>query len=48
MASVPNCAKLHSTPQMVEDVVLGDNSTLQNVVVYLKGETSASTRFRWL
>ena len=38
MASVPNCAKLHPTPQMVEDVVPGDNGTLQNVVVYLKGD----------
>jgi plastocyanin len=40
MASVPNCAKLHSTPQTVEDVVLGDNNTLENVVVYLKGDFS--------
>jgi plastocyanin len=41
MASVPSCAKLHATPQMVEDVVLGDNGTLQDVVVYLKGDFSA-------
>src|ERR1700686_2875242 len=40
MASVPSCAKLHSSPQMVQDVILGNNSTLQNVVVYLKGNFS--------
>jgi len=38
MAAVPNCARLHSTPAMTEDVVPGDNGTLQNVVVYLKGD----------
>src|ERR1700680_3968660 len=40
MASVPSCAKLHSSPQMAQDVVLGNNGTLQNVVVYLKGDFS--------
>jgi plastocyanin len=40
MASVPSCARLHSSPQMAQDVVLGNNGTLQNVVVYLKGEFS--------
>lgn len=40
MAAVPNCAQLHSSPAMTEDVVLGDNGTLQNVVVYLKGDFS--------
>src|SRR5690348_7797390 len=38
MAAVPNCSKMHSTPAMTEDVVAGDSSTLQNVVVYLKGD----------
>lgn len=37
MAAVPNCAKMHSSPATIEDVVPGDNGTLQNVVVYLKG-----------
>jgi plastocyanin len=37
MAAVPNCAKMHSSPAMTEDVVAGANGTLQNVVVYLKG-----------
>jgi plastocyanin len=40
MASVPSCAKLHSSPQMVQDVVPGNNGRLQNVAVYLKGDFS--------
>jgi len=40
MAAVPSCAKIHSTPPMTEDVVPGDNGTLQNVVVYLQGDFS--------
>jgi plastocyanin len=40
MAAVPNCAKMHSSPATTEDVVLGNNGTLQNVVVYLKGNFS--------
>ena len=40
MAAVPNCAKMHSSPATTEDVLLGDNSTLQNVVVFLKGDFS--------
>src|SRR6202790_33567 len=40
MAAEPNCAKEHSTPATTEDVVPGDNGTLQNVVVYLKGDFS--------
>ena len=40
MAAVPNCAKMHSSPAMADDVLLGDNGTLQNVVVYLKGDFS--------
>jgi hypothetical protein len=31
MAAVPNCAKMHSSPARTEDVLLGDNGTLQNV-----------------
>jgi len=41
MRAVPNCAKMHATPPMLEDVVPGDNGTLQNVVVYLQGDFSA-------
>jgi plastocyanin len=40
MASVPSCAKLHDSPALTETVVPGDNGTLQNVVVYLKGDFS--------
>ena len=41
MAAEPTCAKQHTTPAMTQDVVPGDNGTLQNVVVYLKGDFSA-------
>ena len=41
MAAEPNCAKAHSTPATTEDIVPGDGGTLQNVVVYLKGDFSA-------
>lgn len=40
MAAVPNCAKQHATPAMPEAVVPGNDGTLQNVVVYLKGDFS--------
>lgn len=40
MAAEPNCAKEHSTPAQTEDIVPGDGGTLQNVVVYLKGDFS--------
>jgi len=41
MAAEPTCAKDHaSQPAMTEDVVPGDNGTLQNVVVYLQGDFS--------
>ena len=40
MAAEPNCATQHSTPAQTEDVVPGDGGTLQNVVVYLKGDFS--------
>ena len=41
MRAVPSCAKVHETPPTLEDVVPGDNGTLQNVVVYLRGDFSA-------
>jgi len=40
MASVPSCNSQHTSPATTEDVVLGDQGTLQNVVVYLKGDFS--------
>lgn len=40
MSAVPNCAKLRDSPAMTEEVVPGDNGTLQNVVVYLDGDFS--------
>ncbi len=41
MAAEPNCAKQHTgSPAQTEDVVPGDGGTLQNVVVYLKGDFS--------
>ncbi len=41
MAAEPACAKVHaSAPAMTQDVVPGDGGTLQNVVVYLKGDFS--------
>src|ERR1700739_4796045 len=41
MAAEPTCAKDHaSQPAMTEDVVPGENGTLQNVVVYLQGDFS--------
>src|SRR5262245_26855073 len=41
MRSVPSCNQAHETPATTEDVMPGDNGTLQNVVVYLKGDFSA-------
>jgi hypothetical protein len=44
MTAEPNCAKEHaSQPAMTEEVVPGENGTLQNVVVYLKGDFSEYT-----
>src|ERR1700733_14108852 len=44
MNGVPPCAKQHvGDPAKTEDVVPGDNGTLQNVVVYLKGDFAAYT-----
>jgi plastocyanin len=40
MAAEPTCAKEHSTPAMTQDVVVGAGGSLQNVVVYLKGDFS--------
>jgi plastocyanin len=41
MAAEPTCAKVHATPAMTEDVLVGAGGALQNVVVYLKGDFSA-------
>jgi hypothetical protein len=41
MRSVPSCNQMHATPALLEEVVPGDNGTLQNVVVYLQGDFSA-------
>jgi plastocyanin len=38
MAAVPNCSKQHSSPALTEEVVPGNGGTLQNVIVYLKGD----------
>jgi plastocyanin len=39
MAAEPGCAKEHaSQPAMTEDVIAGENGTLQNVIVYLQGD----------
>lgn len=35
MSSDPNCAKTHSTPATTEDIVVGENHGLANVVVYV-------------
>jgi plastocyanin len=40
MIAVAYCAKQHDGPVTSEDVVPGDNGTLQNVVVYLTGDFS--------
>jgi len=40
MAAVPNCAKQHGTPALTETVIAGNNNTLQDVVVYLRGDFS--------
>jgi hypothetical protein len=38
LRSVPSCNEMHKTPALTEDVVMGNDSMLQNVVVYLKGD----------
>ena len=40
MSAEPVCAKQHSAPTMTQDVLAGKDGTLQNVVVYLKGDFS--------
>jgi plastocyanin len=35
MSSDPNCAKAHSTPATTEDVVIGANDGLANVIIYV-------------
>ena len=41
MRAVPSCEKMHETHARLQDLVPGDNGTLQNVVVYLQGDFSA-------
>ncbi len=42
MRSVPSCQQMHAdSPAVFEDVVPGENGTLQNVVVYLSGDFNA-------
>jgi hypothetical protein len=36
MDAEPNCAKLHSTPVMSDEVALGDKGAIADVVVYVK------------
>lgn len=43
MAAVPNCSKEHASPALTEEAVPGEDGTLQNVVVYLKGDFSSYT-----
>src|SRR5579863_6030377 len=40
MAAEPSCAKMHSTPATSQEVLVGKNKGLENVVVYLKGNFS--------
>ena len=40
MAAEPSCAKQHSIPATTEEVLVGKNNALENVVVYLKGDFS--------
>lgn len=35
MAKEPTCASLHKTPPLAEDVVVGQNGALENVVIYV-------------
>ncbi len=40
MAAEAACAKQHSTPATTQDVLVGKDGALENVVVYLKGDFS--------
>lgn len=40
MAAEPACAKQHSTPATTQDVLVGKDGDLENVVVYLKDDFS--------
>jgi len=37
MSANPACARAHSTPAKSEEVVINDNGTLRNVLLYVKG-----------
>jgi plastocyanin len=43
MSADPLCAKAHTTPVMTEEVVVGANSGLANVVVYVSDGLAAAT-----
>jgi plastocyanin len=43
MAADPVCAGMHPQAVTTQSIVMGDNGTLQNVFVYLKGDFSAFT-----
>jgi plastocyanin len=43
MAAVPKCSKENVSPPLTEEVVPGEDGTLQNVVVYLQGDFSSYT-----
>ncbi len=36
MDAEPNCAKMHTEPVLVQEVVTGDGGALENVIVYVK------------
>ncbi len=40
MAAEPTCARVHTTPALTQDVMVGAAGALHNVVVYLKGDFS--------
>ena len=40
MTAEPKCAQGHSSPVLTQEVVPGENGTLQSVVVYLQGDFS--------
>jgi plastocyanin len=43
MSADPNCAKAHPTPATTEDVVVGDNGGLANVVIYVSDGLTSHT-----
>jgi len=43
MSADPNCAKAHPTPATTEEVVVGDNGGLANVVIYVSDGLTSHT-----